>query len=604
MKKSNKNLYIGVLIVILMSFNTMLSGEVAPPSRLEVDECGYATWSEPVSGIELSNHNGYNSGFGNNGEIYLACLSMFDSSQLSDYYGSYELTQINFTLNSLDFSQLRIQVCEGGTSNMPGTCIYNQDIASAPIVAGESFTHTLSSPITLTGDNRYWIGYEIMTTGGMPIGVDSGPMVEGHGGWFSMGGLWNQINQLNPNFNYNWVISGTVVPTSRAINRDLIGYNVYLDGSCVGNTTDLFYDYDDGGLVDDQSYLAEVTAVYDEGESEPVECTFTYDPPYFAPPSGLEVDECGYATWSEPVSGIELSNHNGYNSGFGNNGEIYLACLSMFDSSQLSDYYGSYELTQINFTLNSLDFSQLRIQVCEGGTSNMPGTCIYNQDIASAPIVAGESFTHTLSSPITLTGDNRYWIGYEIMTTGGMPIGVDSGPMVEGHGGWFSMGGLWNQINQLNPNFNYNWVISGTVVPTSRAINRDLIGYNVYLDGSCVGNTTDLFYDYDDGGLVDDQSYLAEVTAVYDEGESEPVECTFTYIVEIPDAPENVVISVSEGFVTITWNPIADATSYVVYSCETPYDTFTVDTSGTFSGESWTAPAANTARYFYVKSIQ
>ncbi len=108
--------------------------------------------------------------------------------------------------------------------------------------------------------------------------------------------------------------------------------------------------------------------------------------------------------------------------------------------------------------------------------------------------------------------------------------------------------------------------------------NRDdrvLTGYKVYLDGFYVGNTTHLFYDYDDGSLVNDQSYLVEVTAVYDDGESEPVECMFIYVGDVPEAPENIMDSISEGYVTITWDPVADATSYVEYSCETPYGTFT-----------------------------
>ncbi len=56
--------------------------------------------------------------------------------------------------------------------------------------------------------------------------------------------------------------------------RDLIGYNVYLNDDYVEFTTDLFCQYN--GLVNGTTYLSEVTAVYDEGESDPINYEFTY----------------------------------------------------------------------------------------------------------------------------------------------------------------------------------------------------------------------------------------------------------------------------------------------------------------------------------------
>ena len=57
---------------------------------------------------------------------------------------------------------------------------------------------------------------------------------------------------------------------------------------------------------------------------------------------------------------------------------------------------------------------------------------------------------------------------------------------------------------------------------------KNLLGYNVYLDGSFVEYTTDLFYQYED--LINEQTYVAGVSAVYDEGESAIVEFEFTYL--------------------------------------------------------------------------
>ncbi|MDA3813752.1 MAG: lamin tail domain-containing protein, partial [Candidatus Cloacimonetes bacterium] len=74
-------------------------------------------------------------------------------------------------------------------------------------------------------------------------------------------------------------------------------------------------------------------------------------------------------------------------------------------------------------------------------------------------------------------------------------------------------------------------------------ISREFLGYNVYLDGTFVEFTTDLFYQY--AGLVDGTTYLAGVTADYDEGESDPIDYSFTYV-EL-EAPDVIISEYIEG---------------------------------------------------------
>jgi len=56
--------------------------------------------------------------------------------------------------------------------------------------------------------------------------------------------------------------------------RDLLGYDVYLDGTVVGTTTDVTWEFFD--LVNGIFYDAGVVAVYDEGDSDLVEVNFEY----------------------------------------------------------------------------------------------------------------------------------------------------------------------------------------------------------------------------------------------------------------------------------------------------------------------------------------
>ncbi len=70
-----------------------------------------------------------------------------------------------------------------------------------------------------------------------------------------------------------------------------------------------------------------------------------------------------------------------------------------------------------------------------------------------------------------------------------------------------------------------------------------------------------------------------------------------------PDAPQDVVLTTDSTSVTITWSPVAGATSYKVFSCATPDGEFAEDTSGTFENESWTVLMPRGGRYYYVKAV-
>jgi len=67
--------------------------------------------------------------------------------------------------------------------------------------------------------------------------------------------------------------------------------------------------------------------------------------------------------------------------------------------------------------------------------------------------------------------------------------------------------------------------------------------------------------------------------------------------------PQNLTITYSGGSIHITWDVVCRATSYKVYSSDDPDSGFIEDTSGNFAGESWTAPALNGKKFYYLKAI-
>ena len=70
-----------------------------------------------------------------------------------------------------------------------------------------------------------------------------------------------------------------------------------------------------------------------------------------------------------------------------------------------------------------------------------------------------------------------------------------------------------------------------------------------------------------------------------------------------PDPPQNVTIEIIGKDVHLSWNAVTGANSYKVYSSDDPYTEFIEDTSGSFDGESWSAPIGDVKKYYHVKSI-
>ncbi|TSA26035.1 hypothetical protein D4R71_04385 [bacterium] len=70
-----------------------------------------------------------------------------------------------------------------------------------------------------------------------------------------------------------------------------------------------------------------------------------------------------------------------------------------------------------------------------------------------------------------------------------------------------------------------------------------------------------------------------------------------------PNPPENVIIYIESDIVHISWDPVLLANSYKVYSSDDPYSGFEEDTSGNYTGTSWTAPLAEIKKFYYVKAV-
>jgi hypothetical protein len=93
-----------------------------------------------------------------------------------------------------------------------------------------------------------------------------------------------------------------------------------------------------------------------------------------------------------------------------------------------------------------------------------------------------------------------------------------------------------------------------------------LIGYNVYRDDIIMNQNIVTELEYEDSEVVNGTTYQYYITALYDEGESDPsntVEATPEEPITLA-SPENVTISIDNGEVTVSWDSVLNANYYVI----------------------------------------
>ena len=114
------------------------------------------------------------------------------------------------------------------------------------------------------------------------------------------------------------------------------------------------------------------------------------------------------------------------------------------------------------------------------------------------------------------------------------------------------------------------------------------------LDGDDVGDSTNQnpSFIYSSPG-----TYTVSLTVI--NGGNSDMETKEEYITVFAlNSPEITDIQVVSDDVIITWSPVSGAVSYIVYSSILPYSGFTLDTTGTFDGESWHTPISGEERFF------
>ncbi|MBN2858305.1 MAG: hypothetical protein JXN63_07880 [Candidatus Delongbacteria bacterium] len=77
------------------------------------------------------------------------------------------------------------------------------------------------------------------------------------------------------------------------------------------------------------------------------------------------------------------------------------------------------------------------------------------------------------------------------------------------------------------------------------------------------------------------------------------------YYDDIPvGVPANFTSIVSEGTITLTWDPVNWATSYKIYSSDDPYGVFEEDSTGNFNGNEWSKTIEGVKKFYRVTAVE
>ncbi|MFO7895932.1 MAG: FlgD immunoglobulin-like domain containing protein, partial [Candidatus Cloacimonadales bacterium] len=350
------------------------------------------------------------------------------------------------------------------------------------------------------------------------------------------------------------------VTVTGADSRDFTGaYNVYKNGVLVGeNITEQNFQLT--ALLVGSEYTVGVTAIHDAGESAAAETTFIFlGGEQILPVDDLAVYEnSGELSWNEPAPAIDYSDDfDAYTAG------DYLAEVSDMwttwaqnpggsDDAMISDAVANSGTNSVhiegtsdlvlplgNKTSGTYEFSMMMyLEPGNGGYYNIQhyqtpgeewGAEFYFGDDGNGEYSAGypeaQPFTHPtgewfeVKNVIDLDAAEGTFLvdGTEVASW-------DFGLTAQGEPGINQLGGIniySGAISGQTPNFYFD------DVSIFKVTDRPVLSYDVYLDDTLVGNTTETTYMLEE--LTNGEEYTAGVVAIFESGDSEMTEITFTY---------------------------------------------------------------------------
>jgi hypothetical protein len=292
------------------------------------------SWGESGSQGEWLNYDGgqVSEGLGLSEPGTFNIATLWPAGTLDGLAGD-ALTRVAFVSGSY-FATYTIKIWIGDSADV---LIHSQPVLDFEANAWNELL--LDTPVLIEANTTYWLGLEIQQLESAigVVAIDQGPAVAGLGDMINTGGNWislSDLTSLNANWRLRYFASSEIIPdavspsgspagmlvatgaelistpmnitgtgnTSLLLTAEYLGVNIYRDG--VKLNTDplneaLFTDEN----LDEGVYLYEVTKVYDEGESQPVERTVQVGAPELTvDPAVIELTLQGGQVWDLDIT--------------------------------------------------------------------------------------------------------------------------------------------------------------------------------------------------------------------------------------------------------------------------------------------------------------
>jgi len=330
------------------------------------------------------------------------------------------------------------------------------------------------------------------------------------------------------------------------------------------------------------------------------------DPSNFIIPQPEEIELVTETILASEIPGEErddheifIDNEDAYNfMGVGQN--YWWSCATRLTADELSAYYGSYTINKLKILVSNYNevenYTNLTFKIWEGGSLGDAGNLVYSYDVTEEA-VPGQWMIHELEYAIFLQPGNEYWIGYSVVTpeAGGNPSVRDSGPVVPDKGEWYDWGnnGVWAQLG-----WNTNWKIRCFITSSWLTITSNASGEV----SAPTRDFTDVEILFDSSTFTAGESKTANIHIVSNDPYSPLIEIpvTMNIVANIPEAPEIQSITISGDDVQISWNSVAGALSYSIYSDTDPYGNFYTEEASGLTSTNWTDYSAAEDKKFYI----
>ena len=178
------------------------------------DDRAVITWTEPSGGSDIWFTHTQNdiifNGVGVGSALQAIKAHRYTQEQLQELGVSGALlTKVSFfprQPQNVISSEIRIYTGGSGFPLNPGTLIHSQPVVEP--LSQSWIEVTLTDTIDIPTEGEFWIGVYYNISTGDPMGVDGGPILNGHGNVFYFLNRWTTLYDEAPELEYNWAIKG------------------------------------------------------------------------------------------------------------------------------------------------------------------------------------------------------------------------------------------------------------------------------------------------------------------------------------------------------------------------------------------------------------